>query len=845
MKSDQPRLARRPSIWERAHWRTSASAVVLGLALGMAGAAQAESKQVNIPSAPLSEALTQLGQQTGLQLLFEPGLVSGKRSTAVSGNMEPRAALDIMLRDAGLSYRIESDTVIISNTASTGAAVELGSTSIVGQGMGEATENSGSYTTGLVSVGSKTPVSLKDTPQTVSVITQKMIEDQRITTLPEAMKRAPGITLRNNNYHSQQFYSRGFGIDNVQIDGAAPMDIGTGVGTFYSDRIYDMAAYDHVEVLRGSSGLLAGTGDPGGVVNLVRKRPLDHYQLKLNTSAGSWDNYRSEVDLTGPLAFDGKLRGRMVAAYTDRQYFMDNRSTEKPFLYGVLEADVTDDTMLTFGGSYDKVKENGTGDGLPRYSTGGDLGLPRHTWYTTNQAWSDSYTREWFAKLDHYFNEDWKLNTSYTYSYNDSTTEGIIPYGSVDENTNTGPYWWGSYVSSWSKQSVFDINLSGSFEAFNRRHEVLFGADYQKVTSRWRAAQGMLGKGGMIDLWDPQSTPLTSDESNHNFYRDYSPNQREQYGVYSTVRLQLTDPLKLVVGARAQRYKFEQTYSTRAPAGTGPWVEKDTVEDREPTTLVPFGGLIYALNDQWSTYVSYAEVFKPQAQKLKGPTNNMSSIEPMTGKTYETGIKGELLDGRMNVSAALFYTTREHQAAKDPAYPDAQPSYSGSCCFLAQDKITSKGVDLEATGEITPGWEVLAGYTYNQVNNDTEETLYSTVTPKHLLKLWTMYTLPGDFSDWRVGGGVTAQSATYVEGESYRFDSNWNVIDSQPYKFSQAGYAVYDAMVEYKVDDNWTVAVNGNNLFDRKYYASVGTSEYGNYYGEPRNFTLTLRGTFE
>lgn len=845
MKSDQPRLAPRPSIRDRARWRSSASAVVLGLALGMAGAVQAESKQVNIPSAPLSEALTELGQQTGLQLLFEPGLVSGKRSTAVSGTMEPQAALDIMLRGAGLSYRIESDTVIISNPSSTGAAVELGSTSIVGQGMGEATENSGSYTTGLVSVGSKTPVSLKETPQTVSVITQKMIEDQRITTLPEAMKRAPGITLRNNNYNSQQFYSRGFGIDNVQIDGTSPMDIGTGLGTFYSDRMYDMAAYDHVEVLRGSSGLLAGTGDPGGVVNLVRKRPLDHYQLKLNTSAGSWDNYRSEVDLTGPLAFDGKLRGRMVAAYTDRQYFMDNRSTEKPFLYGVLEADITDSTMLTFGGSYDKVKENGTGDGLPRYSTGGDVHLPRHTWYTTNSAWNDSYTREWFAKADHYFNEDWKLNTSYTYSYNDSTTEGVIPYGSVDENTNTGPYWWGSYVASWSKQSVFDVNLSGSFEAFNRRHEVLFGADYQKVTSRWRAAQGKVGLGGMIDLWDPQSTPLPTEESNHNFYRDYYPNKREQYGVYSTLRLQLTDPLKLVVGARAQRYKFEQAYSTRARSGTGPWVEQDSVSDREPTTLVPFGGLIYALNDQWSTYVSYAEVFKPQAQKIQGPLDAKSSIEPMTGKTYETGIKGELFDGRMNVSAALFYTKREHQAARDPAYPDPPPTYSSSCCFLAQDKIISKGIDLEATGEISPGWEVLAGYTYNQVHNSTEETLYSTVTPKHLLKLWTMYTLPGDFSDWRVGGGVTAQSPTYVKGEAYRFDSNWNVIDSQPYKFSQSGYAVYDAMVEYKVDDNWTVAVNGNNLFDRRYYSSVGTSEYGNYYGEPRNFTLTLRGTFE
>jgi outer membrane receptor for ferric coprogen and ferric-rhodotorulic acid len=269
------------------------------------------------------------------------------------------------------------------------------------------------------------------------------------------------------------------------------------------------------------------------------------------------------------------------------------------------------------------------------------------------------------------------------------------------------------------------------------------------------------------------------------------------------------------------------------------------VFDREPTTLVPYGGLIYALDDQWSSYVSYSEVFKPQAQKLMGPEDAATSIEPMTGKTYETGIKGELLDGALNVSAALFYTTREHQAAIDPAYPDPAFSYSGSCCYLAQDKIISKGLDLEATGEIAPGWEVLAGYTYNRVQNDTEETLYSTITPKHLFKLWSVYTLPGALSDLRVGAGVTAQSASYVSGQAYRFDAVGNVVDSRDYDFSQSGYAVYDALVEYKVDRNWTVALKGNNLFDRRYYESVGTSEYGNYYGEPRNFTVTLRGVFD
>lgn len=805
---------------------------------------QAVSQAYDIAPGTLGQVLTRFAEQTALRLIVASELLADQHSKGLQGRYGVQQGLEQLLLNSGLKASINGDVIIVKKAPIEGSALELSIMTIQGQGMGETTEGSGSYTTGLVSVGSKTPTSLKDTPQTVSIISQQMIEDQRITTLPEAMKRAPGITVRNNNYHSQQFYSRGFGIDNVQIDGASPMDIGTGLGTFYSDRLYDMAAYDHVEVLRGASGLLGGTGDPGGIVNLVRKRPLDSYQLKLNSSAGSWDNYRSEVDLTGSLAFDSRLRGRMVAAYTDRQYFMDNRGTEKPFLYGIVEADLTDDTMLTLGGSYDKLKENGTGDGLPRYSTGGDLKLPRSSWYTTSQAWSDSYSREWFVKLDHQFNESWKLNTSYTYSYNGSTTEGIIPYGSVDETTNTGPYWWGSYASMWSKQSVFDVNLSGYFDAFGRQHELLIGGDYQKVTSRWRAAQGMRDKGGLIDIWNPGATPLPSNVSNRNFWRDYQPNGREQYGLYSTLRLHLTDPLKLVIGARAQRYKFEQSYSMRNSDGSGVWTEQDSVADREPTKVVPYGGLIYALNDEWSTYISYAEVFKPQAQNLKGPKESPTSIEPMTGKTYETGIKGELFDSRINVSAALFYTQREHQATTDPAYPETFRFYSSACCYLAQDKITSKGIDLEATGEIAPGWDIMAGYTYNQISNDTQEKLNSTVTPKHLLKLWTLYSLSGALSDWRVGGGLTVTSPTYVEGQAYRFDSTGNVIDSRDFDFSQSGYAVYDAMVEYDVNENWTVALNGNNLFDRKYYASVGTSEYGNYYGEPRNFMLTLRGTF-
>jgi outer membrane receptor for ferric coprogen and ferric-rhodotorulic acid len=821
-----------------------ASAASVALPICAAYAEQSEVRHYDLPAGALEESLNAFAQVSAINLPFDPALVRGKYATALNGDYTVAQGLNQLLQGSGIgaSQAANGNWVLDPVASNAGPVLELGSTMVSGQGMGQATENSRSYTTGLVSAGSKTPTSLKNTPQAVSVVTQQMVEDLRMVDLSDALKRTPGITVKNANYRLPQFLSRGFPIDNIQIDGTSPMDIGSGIGTFYANKTYDMAEFDHIEVLRGSSGLFGGTGDPGGIINAVRKRPLDYNQVKINASAGSWDNYRTEIDVTGPLAFDGRLRGRLVTAYTDRQYFYDNRSTDKPFLYGVLEGDITDTARVTIGGRYERIHENGTGDGLPRFSTGKDLKLSRSSWYTPTWAYSDNSSQEWFAKYDQDLSEDWKLNVSYTNTYDKTTAKSAFLWGAPDPQTMEGATWGGSFIKSWSEQSLFDANVSGKFSAFGREHELLVGADAQKVTSRWRATWGMPDI-IPIDVYDPDSTPLSPNSISNDLTRDYSPNTRKQYGLYSTLRLQLSDPLQLIVGARAQRYKFEQTYKT-LNATTGNWDPQSVIDYREPTKVVPFGGLVYALDDQWSTYVSYSEIFKPQAQRLQGPSTSNKTVEPMVGKTYETGIKGELFDGSLNVSAALFYTKREHEAIRDPAYASQSVLYGGSCCYLAQGEVVSKGVDLEASGEVLPGLMVMGGYTYTNTRNRQTSKAFSSVTPKHLAKLWAVYTLPDAWADWKVGGGVTAQSINYVSGTSYRLDAGGNVYDEVPFDFSQGGYAVWDAMVEYRVDEHWTVALNGNNLFDRRYYETVNTAEYGNYYGAPRNYMLTLRGTF-
>lgn len=803
--------------------------LVVAMSLALAGHAMAAPVSLDLPSQPLATSLRQLGETAGLTIAVDDGIVAQRNAPAIKGNLEPLDALRRLLDGSGLTYQQQGSTLIISPRND--AAIELGATSIQGQGMGEATENSGSYTTGLTSVGSKTPTSLRQTPQSISIVSQQLMADQQMADINDAMRATPGLSVQNDTYRTSYILSRGFKLENFQLDGAAPMAQGSAVGSFYSSNILDLAEFDHIEVLRGSAALFGGTGDPGGIVNMVRKRPLDTFQLKLTASAGSWDNYRQELDVTGPIAFDGKLRGRMVVANTDRQYFIDNRSTEKPLVYGVMEADVTDDTMLTAGFRYNKSHENGTQTSVPRYLDGSDIGLSRSASLGTKWGYTDVTGREVFAKIDHKLSDDWKVNVSYTdlWDVGYFKTSTVLGVG-VNPATGAGLSWNSSTSKQENQQRMWDANLAGKFELFGLEHHVVVGGDYQEINSRWLGATRV--PGGPLNPLDPNSTPFPEPADNTNYSRDYSPNDQTQYGLYGSLRLQLAEPLHLILGARVQRFKFDQLYQTRSG---NTWTTQSDISMREPTKVTPYGGLVYDLNDEWSVYGSYSEIYKPQASLRDGQGN---ALEAMQGKTYETGLKGELFGGSVNTNVALYYTTRENQGVRDPGYPQNDFDFAGSCCYVSNGKVVSKGIDMEVSGEVMPDWMLMAGYTFNMNRNKDADAPLSTMTPKHLFKMFSTYRLPGVFSDFKVGGGVNLQSSNYFSGT---VTSNGA---SNAYDFSQSGYAVWNALAEYRVDEHWTVTYNANNIFDKNYYATVGSTSATNWYGEPRNHMLTLRGTF-
>ena len=814
-----------------------ASATCMALPICSVHAEQNAVRHYDLPASALEQSLNAFAQAASINLSFDPALVRGKYATALHGGYTVEQGLNLLLQGSGLgASQAANGNWMLDPVATTGGtALELGSTLVSGQGMGEMTENTGSYTSGAVSVGSKTPTTLRYTPQSVSVLSSQLIEDRSVTSLQDALKMAPGVTVQKTTSDTYEFYSRGFNIDSIQIDGAAPMALSSVATSFYSRRLYNLIEFDHVEVLRGSGALFGGVGDPGGVVNLVRKRPLSDFQLKFEAAAGSWDNYRSQIDVTGPLTESGNVRGRVVTAYTDRQYFTDRLATQKPTIYGVFEVDLGPQTIFTLGGMYESTHSNSS-LGLPRYSNGADIGLPRHTNFGQNWSYMDNISQEIFTKVDHYFDNDWKLNVSYTNTRDAGKALAAVSGNAVNPVTMSGPVWRASYNVYSTSQDLIDSNLSGSFNAFGREHQFVVGSDYQRVTSRWQDAGAFTGTGVPIDIYDPgywKPTTISLETP-----RDYSPNTQEQYGMYGRLTLQVTDPLKVILGGRAARYHFQQIY-------TNAGVVQSNIDMREPTRFVPYFGAIYDLDQQWSLYGSYSKIFKPQQSYLFGPENSNQVLEPLVGHTSEVGIKGEMLDGRLNTSLAIFYTKRKNGAIRDTTYESKDTLYGGSCCWLNQGEVISKGIELEATGEILEGWNLMTSYVYNYNKNENTNKGLNTITPKHQFKVWTTYQLPGEFSDWTVGGGADMQSATYVSGETVRVDGNGNVVQQKiPFDYKQSGYAVWNALLKYRVDDHWTVSLNANNLFDKKYYQTVSSAANGNFYGDPRNYMLTLRGTF-
>ena len=775
-------------------------------------APEAGQRDFSIPPQSLTTGLALFGQQSGQQVTADGEMLRGLSTPGVQGRMTPGQALARLLAGTGLTYSAEGGTLTLLRVSADGA-MTLDSVTVEGSATAQAspyeavrTEGTKSYTTKATTVG-KAATAIKDIPQSVSVVTRQMMDDRGITEVADALKQTPGMTvvkydgggLRNT------IQARGYGIDTVQLDGVSTTwDMNTGT-------TFDAAIYDRIEVLRGPAGLYQSGGEPGGTINLARKRALDQWHFGGEAGIGTWETYRGVADVTGSLVESGRLRARVVGVWDDRESFVDVVGNEKKTIYGTVEGDLTERTTLSVGLTSQRYS-NVQDFGLPAYA-GGSMGdFDRSTF--TGASWNkmDFNIDEQFVELEHRLDGDGEIKLSGRHQEQDAETIGL--WANTVVNPNTGAYDSFAYASKRNAEEwSMDGHVSTPLQIGGLTHNLLLGADYRTRYSDSAGTNTPTVSGFNIYAinHDPSIPALTWGTTSRSFV--------EQYGTYGQARIKPgIEWLTLVGGARMSWWN---TRSKNLVTG----VESGRYSARGEFT--PYGGAVLEANKDVSLYASYAEIFKPQSNL--DTSGNM--LPPRVGGAWEAGIKGSFLDQRLNVQLAAYHMIDENRAMQIDGC-------TGDNCYEAAGEVRSRGVEAQVGGSPWPNWDVTAGYAYVLTDHLTgtaanQGNTFSTSTPKHNTTLWVKYTFPESdiLEGFSLGGGMKNVSSFYF-------------MDSAGTRWIQNGYTVFDAMAGYAFTENLEASLNVTNLFDTTYYEKIGGSNRQNYYGAPRGAMLTLRAKF-
>jgi outer-membrane receptor for ferric coprogen and ferric-rhodotorulic acid len=669
-------------------------------------------------------------------------------------------------------------------------------------------EKTKSYTVKSTSTATRLNTSIRETPQSISVITRELLDDFRVFSVNDALSYATGIRVEQFETDRTEYTARGFMITNFQVDGlSTPISFS---GTNYGD--LDVATYDRIEVLRGANGLLTGPGNPSATINFIRKRPTREFQAKANASLGSWDNRRLDADVSGALNGDGSVRGRLVVANQNKNSYIDRYSMERNAVYGVVEADLTDSTNLAIGHTYNQNNASGSGFGsLPLlYSDGSKRDY--NVSASTAPSWSNRNvgTNISFVELTHYFDNEWRLKGQLTHK--DVSSKGRHHYIDGIEDRTTGLITYTSYPYVYdfvTKDHVADVYANGPFEFAGRKHEVVVGAtlskSYMKEYSRDGSTLGNIITNSFDDIGN-FPLPTFGAKSTSSDYKSTTAN------IYAAAKLNPADNLKITLGGSLLSYKL---------TGVSYGVDQDAKDNHKFT---PYIGAVYDFNETHSLYTSYSEIYKPQVEKGAGGR----ILAPLEGKNSEIGIKSEWFNKLLNSSFALFKTEQENQ----PQFLDRVPLGPGGALVDVYKGIqaTTKGFEFDVSGEISEGWSLSAGYTRLMRVKDNQGQNVNTFIPRSLVHLTTVYKVPS-IEKLKVGASVNWQSETYVDIE----------LGGDEIRYRQDSYAVLNLMANYQIDKHWNAAVNLYNVTNEKYLSSLRYAEGAQaFYAPPASALATV-----
>lgn len=770
----------------------------------------------SIPAGPLEPALTAFAKTSGVLLAYTPDLVQGRSSPGLQGNHAPPQALSALLAGTGLLAVVADNGTYTLRRApapgtAPGAAAPAGSVTLSEVRVtAEAprndatTEGTGSYTArGPSSTATGLGLSLRETPQSVSVMTRQRMDDFKLETLTDVMEQTPGIsTYRQGN--ATDFQARGSSV-NLQTDGVRQLTSGWYYFTSTLYALDDMAEIDRIEVLKGSSGLVNGYGSAGATVNLVRKRPTAEFQAHAGASLGSWNTLRSDVDVSGPLNASGSMRGRIVASVSDADSFRDHEKSNSQMLFGALEADIGPQTTANLGFTYRRRELRGMGSTQPiqrTTSTGEAVAwLPRS--FNPGAPWAgyDQDALNVFGSVEHRFAGDWSARLQFSHQ-SVQMDDMLLGYLYDRSSVATAPY-----QDIENRNWTVNLDVKGPLELFGRKHELLMGAGTARYRGEMQTSNSVRTQLTSLGLAyaDGGAQIPTPDWSRYTYGANLF--SRKQHYAYAAGRFHLADPLSLITGVRVTDYAQRDT--------TPFWWNYDL---KEHGVVTPYAGLVLDVHPNVSLYGSYTNIFEAQS----GQDEQGRVLPPEKGVTYEIGAKGEFFDKRLNAAISHFWMKTDNTAEET-----GNLTPSGDMAYRAVTGATRRGWEVGLSGEIAKGWQVQGSYV-TQSSSLTSASQH----PKHQFKLGTTYRLGGSALQ-----GLTVGAATRWQSEtSTRNDAA---------TLAQKPYWLVDLMARYQVNRHLSVGANINNLLDKKYFAGVtnfGSLHYT--WGAPRSFHLNMRYSF-
>lgn len=706
-----------------------------------------------------------------------------------------------------------AQTPAATGSASAPAEANLQTITIKASSSGNATtEGTGSYTTEAASTATGLSLSLRETPQSVTVVTRERLDDQALGNIKEVIDQTTGVLAQEVDSARFGFKARGFDITNLQVDGVASTWEGAWAAGQHAT---DTALFDRVEVVRGATGLLTGAGNPSAAINMVRKRANSkEFAGEVSVGVGTDNERNAMVDLSTPINTEGTVRGRVVGSLRKKDSFRAGAEDDASLFYGTVAADLTPATTLTVGASMQtNDPRKPTWGGLPSWFTDGTpTGFDSEASTAANWTRFKSENKVVFTELTHLLDNDWKLRGIAQHSETTADAKLLYLFGTLDRTTGLGLSAWPGYYLTSRKQDDLALQATGPFSAFGRKHEVSVGFQHSRqafvANARDAAAWPTVGN---FFQWtgespEPAWGPVVP-------YESYDTTQTGFYGV---TRLMLADPLKLILGARASEYKRDGM----AYGGTAYGYKHNKV--------TPYAGLIYDINDTYSAFASYASIFNPQEERDRFG----NYLDPIEGESKELGLKAEYLGGRLNAGLTLFQIDQDNLAQPDTGQlvPGTNPP---SQAYRPAQGTRSRGFEVDVSGEVAPGLNLSVGWAQFKAEDAAGETVNPS-HPRKVLKLFSTYRFPGAWNRLVLGGGVNWVSSHHGEGVAPS-----GAID----RITQPSYTLLNLMARYEFNPATSLQLNIDNATDERYYSQIGFfSQYA--WAEPRSVLLTLKHRF-